>query len=278
MKANAAIGGMALLLLIGSAAAAQGGRGGGTMGADDGIGANKGWTLAWSDEFDSRGIDPANWNFDSGAGGWGNREFQFYTDRPENARIEDGCLVIEARVEKYQGSYYTSARLKTKGLRGFRYGRIEARIKVPAGKGLWPAFWMLGEDIDAKGWPACGEIDVMEYIGREPNLVLGTLHGPGYSGDRGLSKRLLLESPVAQDFHVFAVEWDESGIAWFCDGVEYSRIARGGQGSNEWVFDGPFFIILNLAVGGNLPGPIAIDTPFPARCSVDYVRVYRRGG
>lgn len=234
-----------------------------------------GWVLDWSDEFEGPGIDASKWRFDLGGHGWGNGEAQYYSDRPENARIEDGCLLIEARRERYEGAYYSSARLKTQGLAAFRYGRIEARISLPSGKGTWPAFWMLGADFPEKGWPACGEIDIMEHVGREPGLALGTIHGPGYSGDRGPSTRVAAEG-LEGAFHVYAVEWGPERIDWFLDGAPYASRSPADVAPEPWVFDHPFFIILNLAIGGGLGGPVAIDCPFPARMLVDYVRVYRR--
>jgi Beta-glucanase/Beta-glucan synthetase len=239
-------------------------------------GSPSGWKLAWSDEFDGSSIDRSNWTYDLGASGWGNAEMECYTDRPENSRIEDGCLVVEARKEYYQGSKYTSARLKSQGLRSFTYGRIEARIKVPAGQGLWPAFWMLGESITTKSWPGCGEIDVMEYIGKEPEHVFGTAHGPGYSGSAGRGGHTSVDSGVASDFHVFAVEWGADEIRWFCDGDEYFKLSKADLGSKTWVFDSPSFVILNLAVGGYWPGYPDGSTAFPARMLVDYVRVYAK--
>ena len=230
--------------------------------------------LVWSDEFEGSGIDRSSWTFDLGAGGWGNGEFECYTDRPENARVEDGCLVIEARREKYKGSYYTSARLKTQGLRSFEYGRVEARIKLPGGMGIWPAFWLLGDDIASIGWPACGEIDVMEHIGKDPPGVYGTMHGPGYSGALGVSKRLDAGVDASADFHVYAVEWGPGSIRWYFDGREYFATSPSDVQGKAWAFDKGFFVILNLAVGGNWPGPVALDTPFPSRMFVDYVRVY----
>lgn len=236
----------------------------------------EGWNLVWHDEFDGETIDLNNWTYDLGAGGWGNGESQHYTDRPENARIENGMLVIEARQERYYGSYYTSARLKTQGLQEFQYGRIEARLRVPAGRGLWPAFWMLGSNFATVGWPDSGEIDIMEYIGREPDLILGTIHGPGYSGALGLSHWNRQDYDIADDFHTYAVEWDEDQITWFYDGEAYGTYTRSDIGEREWPFDQPFFIILNLALGGTLPGPIGLDTVFPAQYLVDYVRVFQR--
>jgi beta-glucanase (GH16 family) len=233
-----------------------------------------GWKLLWHDEFDGDDIDRDNWAFDLGAGGWGNGEAQYYTDRPENARIEDGLLVIEARQEKLEDSYYTSARLKTQGLQSFQYGRIEARIKVPVGAGLWPAFWMLGSSFDGTNWPDCGEIDIMEYVGREPDLIIGTLHGPGYSGASGISQWNRQEYDIADDFHTYAIEWTADQIDWYYDGAKYHTVAPGDLSGKQWVFDQPFFVILNLAVGGTLGGAIGLDTEFPTQYYVDYVRVY----
>lgn len=240
------------------------------------IPAPEGWTLTWHDEFEGDKIDPANWTYDLGAGGWGNGEAQHYTSRKENARLENGLLVIEARQEKYQDSYYTSARLKTQGLQEFQYGRIEARLKVPTGKGLWPAFWMLGNDFDGSNWPDCGEIDIMEYLGKEPDLIMGTLHGPGYSGALGISKWNRQSYNIADDFHTYAIEWSPDQIDWFYDGVKYHTVTRDDVGDRKWVFDHPFFILLNLAAGGQLPGPIGLDTVFPAQFLVDYVRVFQK--
>ena len=235
-----------------------------------------GWNLVWQEEFEGETINPANWTFDIGGWGWGNGEAQFYTSHPENACLEDGMLVIEARQEKYENSYYTSARLKTQGLQNFQYGRIEGRIKVPSGKGLWPAFWMLGSNFDGNNWPDCGEIDIMEYVGKEPDLIMGTLHGPGYSGALGFTKWNRQTYLIAEDFHTYAIEWETDEIRWYYDGVQYHTVHRTDIGEREWVFDQPFFIILNLAVGGQLGGIIGLDTEFPTQYYVDYVRVYQR--
>lgn len=236
----------------------------------------EGWKLLWHDEFDGDKIDPANWTYDIGGHGWGNGEMQYYTDRPENARLENGFLVIEARQEKYNGSYYTSARLKSEGLQEFQYGRLEARLKVPEGKGFWPAFWMLGSNFKQVGWPDCGEIDIMEYVGREPDLILGTLHGPGYSGALGFSQWNRQTYNIADDFHTFAIEWDEAQITWFYDGEAYHTVTHEDVGNRPWVFDQPFFFIINLAVGGTLGGMVSPQTVFPAQYLVDYVRVYEK--
>ena len=243
-----------------------------------------GWELVWHDEFDGDQIDLTSWTYDIGGWGWGNGEAQYYTSRPRNARLSNGLLVIEAHQEKYENSYYTSARMLTQGLREWQYGRFEARIKVPAGAGLWPAFWMLGSSFihraedEAHRWPFVGEIDIMEYIGREPDLIFGTVHGPGYAGALGLSKWFRQEHEIADEFHTYAIEWDYEGIRWFYDDEMYYDLPRTGVGTREWVFDGEFFLILNLAVGGLFPGPIALDLEFPVQMYVDYVRVYQQTG
>jgi len=246
------------------------------------VSTDDGWELVWHDEFDGDSINRSNWTYDIGGWGWGNGEVQFYTDRPENARVENGLLVIEARQEKYENSYYTSARLLTQGLQAFQYGRVEARIKVPSGVGTWPAFWMLGdnfgratEDPNQSNWPNVGEIDIMEYVGREPDLVVGTVHGPGYAGAGGLTKWNRQDYPIADNFHTFSIEWDSEGIRWFYDGAPYYDLGRDAVVDREWVFDQPFFIILNLALGGTLGGNISLDTEFPQNLYVDYVRVYQ---
>lgn len=235
-----------------------------------------GYTLAWSDEFDGKTIDPKNWTYDIGAGGWGNGEAEYYSNRPENARIENGMLVIEARQEKYEGSYYTSARLKTQGLQNFQYGQIEARLKVPEGKGLWPAFWMLGSNFNGSNWPDCGELDIMEYIGKEPDLIMGTAHGPGYSGALGITQWYRQKYNIADDFHTYAIRWQAGQIDWYLDGELYHTVKHANVGEREWVFDQPFFILLNLAVGGQLPGPVSLDVTFPRQYLVDYVRVFQK--
>lgn len=238
-------------------------------------GANKpGWELVWADEFEASSLNRENWIPETGAGGWGNNERQFYTDRPENVRLENGHLIIEARKESYRGSDYTSARLKTQYLHSWAYGRMEARLKLPTGQGIWPAFWMLGDDFPTAGWPGCGEIDIMENIG-DPLTVYGTVHGPGYSGGGGIGESYTSsQGSLAEEFHVYAVEWTPTEISWFVDDVRFNTItSRDVPG--EWVYDHPFFLILNLAVGGNWPGYPDQTTEFPQQLVVDYVRVYR---
>ncbi len=232
------------------------------------------WELIWSDEFDGNTINTENWLYDTGAGGWGNNELQNYTDRAENARLEDGMLVIEARQESYKASDYTSARLKTQMRQSWTYGRVEARMKLPTGQGIWSAFWMLGEDINTNGWPDCGEIDIMENIG-EPKTVYGTIHGPGYSGANGIgSSYYSSAASFADDFHTYAIEWEPDQISWYVDDVLYNSISAEDV-PGAWVYDHDFFIILNLAVGGQWPGSPDETTVFPQQLLVDYVRVYR---
>ena len=239
-----------------------------------------GWQLTWSDEFaqaDGSSPDSAKWGYDIGGGGWGNGELEYYTSRTNNARIEGGQLVIEAKQESFGGSSYTSARLLTKGKWSWTYGRIEARIKIPRGQGIWPACWMLGANIDSVGWPTCGEIDIMENIGREPTLVHGTIHGPGYSGGNGIGGAYSLPGNAifADDFHLYAVEWTTNQIKWFVDGQQYFTVTPASlPNGTTWVFTQPQFLLLNVAVGGAWPGNPDGTTSFPQRMTVDYVRVY----
>tara|TARA_Y100000589_G_C27034913_1_gene580616 strand:- start:162 stop:980 length:819 start_codon:yes stop_codon:yes gene_type:complete len=241
------------------------------------------WVLQWAEEFDGD-LDSDVWTAEIGTGedrglnGWGNDELQYYTARPENARTEDGHLVITAIKEDYEGSSYTSARLVSKENKEVQYGRIEARIKVPAGQGFWPAFWLLGTNLDSVGWPQCGEIDIMEARGQQPSWIGGALHGPGYSGGASLSQSFYdAEKSFDSDFHVVGIDWEEDLISWWVDGNVYHSVSRGTlTPEQEWVYDQPFFFILNLAVGGNYVGSPNSETPFPAEYRIDYIRVYQR--
>ena len=242
--------------------------------------ATQDWKLVWSDEFnqaEGSAPDASKWSYEMGGNGWGNNELEYYTDRTNNVRIEDGKLVIEARAEAFSGKNYTSARLLTKGKWSWTYGRIEARIKIPRGQGIWPAFWMLGTNIGAAGWPACGEIDIMENIGREPALIHGTVHGPGYSGSGGIGGPAALPGGAvfADGFHVYAIECESNRISWFVDDQPYFNLtpARLPQKA-QWGFNQPKFLLLNLAVGGAWPGNPNAETTFPQRLVVDYVRIY----
>jgi len=245
------------------------------------------WKLAWSDEFNGpngSAIDSSKWVIEVGGEAWGNQELEYYTNRPQNLFIQDGHLVIRARRESYTGSDgvrrdYTSARLKTAGKFSQTYGRFEARIKVPSGQGMWPAFWMLGDDIDSVGWPGCGEIDIMENIGKEPSTVHGSIHGPGFVGGDGIEApyKLSGNQRFADDFHIFAVEWEPNAIRFYVDRDLYvTRTPADLRKDWRWVFDHPFFLVLNLAVGGDWPGNPDPDTGFPKQMLVDYVRVYQR--
>ena len=238
--------------------------------------------LMMADEFDTEGApDAAIWNFDIGRGsngdGWGNQELQYYTDRTENVKVENGYLLITAQEESFEGASYTSSRLTTKGLLEQQFGRFEARIRLPYGQGLWPAFWMLGADIDTNPWPACGEIDIMENAGSKPTEVSGAVHGPGYSGGAPILKKYNLENDrFDTGFHIFGIEWGPKYINYYVDDVLYNQITPDDV-TGEWVFDnGPFFIIINLAVGGLFDGPPNAETVFPQTMVVDYVRVYQQ--
>lgn len=239
------------------------------------------YELVWSDDFTgAKGTSPdaTKWKFDIGNGqnGWGNNEFQYYTNRPENISLDgNGNLVITARSEAFSGSNFTSARIKTQGLYSQAFGRIEARIKTPFGPGIWPAFWMLGEDISTVNWPQCGEIDIMELRGQEPNVINGTLHGPGYSGGASITKTYGFENNrFDNDFHVFAIEWGEEYIDFYVDETLYSRKTPKDV-TGEWVYNKPFFILLNVAVGGNYVGFPTSGTPFPQPMTIDYIKAYK---
>jgi beta-glucanase (GH16 family) len=241
--------------------------------------------LTWSDEFNAAAGTPPNsarWAYDIGGGGWGNNQLEYDTNRTQNVSHDGaGNLVLTARRENpagYQCWYgpcqYTGARIKTQGKFTQTYGRFESRMRIPRGQGLWPAFWMLGNDIPTVGWPTSGEIDIMENIGREPNTVHGTLHGPGYSGGEGIGAGYSIGSPFADAFHTFTVDWAPDSITWYVDGVQYQRRTPADLGGDRWVFDHPFFMILNIAVGGFWPGNPDGSTVFPQTLTVDYVRVY----
>lgn len=236
------------------------------------------WQVVWEDDFDGEAgaaPDPANWGYDIGTD-WGNAQLEFTTDRRENSALDgNGNLVLTARREPLNGSAYTSARLTTAGKREFTYGRFEARIKLPVGQGLWPAFWLLGANTPQVGWPRSGEIDIMEFRGQEPLINHGSLHGPGYSGGAAITRRYVSPTPLNEDFHVYTVEWDPSEIRWYVDGRIYHLVKRGDQ-RGDWVFNTPFYIILNIAVGGNFIGPVGPNTTFPQQMLVDYVRVSQR--
>ncbi|WP_430107339.1 RICIN domain-containing protein [Paenibacillus lautus] len=240
------------------------------------INAAPNWNLVWSDEFNGTSLNRANWTpeIGTGSGGWGNNELQYYTDRAQNVQVTGGNLVITAQKESYGGMNYTSARIKTQDLKSFTYGKVEARIKLPSGQGLWPAFWMLGSNISSVGWPKSGEIDIMERVNNNP-YVNGTVHwDAGGHADFG---RVSGNLDFSQ-FHVYSIEWDSKYIRWFVDGQQFNEFyIENGTGNTE-EFQRPFFILLNLAVGGNWPGSPNNSTPFPSQMLVDYVRVYQDTG
>ena len=235
--------------------------------------------LVMADEFDIEGSpNSAIWSYDIGTGenGWGNNELQYYTDRTENITVQNGVLIISAKEESFEGSNFTSARILTKGKFEQKYGRFEARMRLPSGQGMWPAFWMLSTSIDEVGWPNCGEIDIMENAGSAPTKISGAVHGPGYSGATPILKHYSLENDrFDTGFHIFGIEWGPEYINYYVDDVLYNQITPEDV-TGEWVFDnGPFFIIINLAVGGLFDGPPNDETLFPQTMLVDYVRVYK---
>jgi len=247
----------------------------------------QGYQLVWSDEFngaDGSAPDATKWAIQTGGNGWGNNELGYYTTRPQNAQVSGGNLVITAIKEDYTGPdgvtrHYTSARMQTKGLFSQQYGRFEARIKIPKGQGMWPAFWMLGNNIDTAGWPACGEIDIMENIGKEPSIVHGTLHAPNYPPEGYTAAYTLPNGQnFGDDFHVFAVEWEPQQVRLYVDGNLYATDTPAASPiPASWAFDSqPFFLLLNLAVGGDWPGNPDTTTQFPQQMLVDYVRVYQK--
>jgi beta-glucanase (GH16 family) len=229
----------------------------------------KGYTLVWSDEFNGSAVDTSIWTYAIGGHGWGNHEEQFYT--ANNAITDNGNLVITAKMQNAGNNHFTSSRLITKAKKEFKYGRIEARAKIPVGQGFWPAFWTLGSDIDVNGWPRCGEIDIMEHI-NSSNVFYGTAHWDN-NGQQSKGDSIIVPN---SGFHVYAIEWDESSIQWFLDGVKYHELAIKNDANSTAEFHQPHFILLNLAIGGDWPGH-AIDTALmPAKYVVDYVRVFQR--
>ncbi len=246
------------------------------------------WQLAWSDEFDGPAgarANPENWTYETGGWGWGNDERQYYTDSTDNAALDgEGNLVITARevdpattdLECWYGPCeVTSARLITEQKQEFEYGRIESRVQLPEGSGIWPAVWSLGTDFREVGWPQTGEIDIMEYVGRLPNEIFGTIHGPGYSGGQSFGGIHDFGQPVPDGWHDFAVEWTPERITWEVDGIVYHEADPADVAPNEWVFDHPFSLITNVAVGGNFGGTPGDDLVFPQSLTIDYIRVYQ---
>lgn len=236
-----------------------------------------GYTLAWSDEFNGNTINNSWWTFETGKTGWGNNELQNYTSSTENAFVSAGNLIIEARRESSGSNNYSSARMITKGQKVFKFGRIDIRAKAPKGKGIWPALWMLGNNIDAVSWPACGEIDILELLGHEPNKIYGTLHwgaNAGSHASKGTSY-VLGTGSFDQQFHVYSIIWTPDAIKILIDDQQYLQFAKSDVGSSTYPFNADFFFIFNIAVGGNWPGSPDSTTPFPQRLVVDYVRVFQ---
>ena len=236
----------------------------------------QGLNLVWSDEFSGKTIDPLVWNYDIGGSGWGNNELEYYTNSSKNAFVTNGYLVIEARKETYKTNNYTSARLLSKDKKSFTYGRIDFRAKLPKGQGIWPALWMLGSNISTKSWPACGEIDIMELLGHEPQKTYGTIHWGAAGGpSTHIGGNYLLNSQTFSDsFHVFSLLWETNKLSFLIDNIPFFSADK-SQVNGDYPFDKPFFFIMNVAVGGNWPGNPDTTTIFPQRMIVDYVRVFQ---
>lgn len=241
--------------------------------------------LMWYDEFNCVGnnVDSLKWSFETGTGcpnlcGWGNNESEYYTiNRSENARVEDGNLIIEARKEDFNGAKYTSARLISKDKADWKYGRFEIRAKIPRGKGIWPAIWMLPTKMKYGIWPHSGEIDIMENVGYWPDSLFGTVHTGAYNGMKGTQKSgsIYLKN-LADDFHVYAMEWTEKCVSFFIDGKQYHQFLNDNTDTEAWPFNEEFHLILNVAVGGNWGGKFGIDDSiFPQKMLIDYIRVYQ---
>jgi beta-glucanase (GH16 family) len=236
------------------------------------------WKLSWSEEFNYIGIpDSTKWSYDTGGHGWGNNELQYYTRASiANAEVSNGSLKLRALREKMGNRDYTSARLVTKGKADFTYGKIEIRAKLPPGRGLWPAIWMLGTSIGKVAWPDCGEIDIMEHVGFEKDSVMATVHTKAYNHILGTQKgkKIFIADPY-NSYHVYSIEWTPDRMDFFLDDTLYNHIENEHKTTAEWPFDSPFYLLLNIAVGGNLGGKHGVDnTVFPGTMEVDYIRVY----
>ena len=247
----------------------------------DAPGSYTGYNLVWSDEFNGNSLSQDFWSAESGDGcpalcNWGNNELQYYTPPPNNLFFQDGKMIIEAKAENFGGKNYTSSRIKTQGKKTFQFGRIDIRAILPKGKGIWPALWLMPQDNVYGTWPKSGEIDMMENVGSEPSKVLGTLHyGPG-PGSTMISRNYTLPASTFNDqFHVFSLEWKQDQIKWYVDDILYSTINKADLGSNNYPFNEKFYFIINLAVGGNLPGAPDATTVFPQWFILDYIRIYQ---
>ncbi len=238
-----------------------------------------GYTLTWSDEFAGAALDAGTWNQEIGNGvaGWGNHELEYYTNSLKNSFLSGGNLIIEARKELMVGYNYSSARLTTQNKKSFKFGRIDIRAKLPVAKGMWPALWMLGANISSIGWPACGEMDIMELVGSAPGLVKATMHwknGDGSHGSKG-ADYVLSSGNFSQQFHVFSMVWSQDTIKCYCDDQLFNTVTSADTGQANYPFNADQFFIFNLATGGDWPGPPDANTPFPQRMFVDYVRVFQ---
>jgi beta-glucanase (GH16 family) len=230
---------------------------------------SSGYQLVWSDEFNKSFVDTANWVYDIGGEGWGNHEQEYY--QADNATVENGELIITGKKEDKSTNHYTSSRMKTKGKHEFLYGKIEARIKIPVGQGLWPAFWMLGANIDEVDWPSCGEIDIMEHINAD-SLIFGTPH---WNNNGHVMKGDTIAS-TPSDYHIYEIEWDSAALRWYVDGKQFHELNIKDNFDSTEEFHRPQFILLNLAIGGDWPGQKIDESKIPAKMYVDYVRVYQK--
>jgi beta-glucanase (GH16 family) len=249
-----------------------------TVIVDDSLHSIPGWELVWNDEFNGTAVDSNKWEYEVNGSGGGNNELQYYTDRYQNSYVDSGSLVIVARQESYLGRQYTSARMRTKYKGDWTYGHFEIRAKLPFGRGTWPAIWMLPTDWVYGGWPASGEIDIMEHVGYDQNVIHGSTHCQKYYFKIGTQKSGTVRIPnVSTEYHVYAVDWFEDRIDFFVDGVKYFTSWNDGSGWQGWPFDKRFHLILNIAVGGDWGGAQGIDTSiFPQKMYIDYVRVYTK--
>ena len=239
----------------------------------------EGWNAVWADEFEGQALDPATWNYEigNGDGGWGNNELEFYTDRQENVRLVDGQLIIEARNDNWNGNPYTSARITTQEKQSFGLSRVDIRARIPYGQGIWPALWMLGDDITEVGWPLCGEIDIMELVGHQPTIVHGTVHfGPESPNNQMFGTSFSISEQFSERFHVFSIVRDQDRIFFYVDDIFYLEVTPANMNGAAYPFNNTFFFIFNVAVGGNWPGPPNQSTEFPQQMVVDYVRVFER--
>ncbi len=235
--------------------------------------------LVWRDEFNYSGLpDSTKWGYDVGGNGWGNNEAQFYTKADiNNAVVGNGFLSIIARKEKREGKEYTSARMVTAGKKDWSFGRVDIRAKLPKGRGTWPAGWMLGSNINTVGWPQCGEVDILEHVGYDPDTIVGSIHSTAYNHIKGTqkTKRIFIKNPYTE-FHVYGCEWNTEKLTFFLDGMPYLTVQNEHKDDKEYPFNNPMYVLLNVAVGGNWGGTKGIDESiFPVRMEVDYVRVFQ---